>query len=174
MSLSTLDWLTGEAWFAASDLGWIVGHSYIAYAPLLAGNATVLFEARLHLDHLQEHSRNMMHLNWKLQCLVDSHLASSLSSSWNVYGCFKCFIMFRASQWTRQMQARSTEFSPITKSQACSLHPPLYALSEKRLVILLGVACMCYVLVCFCYKTVLFYPLTVLLFDIFQLTKDRR
>ena len=34
----------GEAWLAASDLGWIVGHSYIAYAPLLAGNTTIVYE----------------------------------------------------------------------------------------------------------------------------------
>ncbi|XP_061085988.1 acyl-CoA synthetase short-chain family member 3, mitochondrial [Conger conger] len=34
----------GEVWWAASDLGWVVGHSYICYAPLLHGNATVLYE----------------------------------------------------------------------------------------------------------------------------------
>ena len=34
----------GDVWWAASDLGWVVGHSYIAYAPLLHGNTTVLFE----------------------------------------------------------------------------------------------------------------------------------
>ena len=31
-----------ETFWAASDVGWVVGHSYIVYAPLLAGNATVL------------------------------------------------------------------------------------------------------------------------------------
>ncbi|KAL4225680.1 Acyl-CoA synthetase short-chain member 3 [Mactra antiquata] len=36
----------GEVWWSASDLGWIVGHSYIAYAPLLNGNTTVLFEGK--------------------------------------------------------------------------------------------------------------------------------
>lgn len=34
----------GETFFAASDIGWVVGHSYIVYAPLLAGMATVLYE----------------------------------------------------------------------------------------------------------------------------------
>ncbi|KAI1081174.1 AMP-binding enzyme [Whalleya microplaca] len=32
--------------FTASDIGWVVGHSYIIYAPLLAGAATVLFEGK--------------------------------------------------------------------------------------------------------------------------------
>lgn len=36
----------GEVWWAASDLGWIVGHSYICYAPLLAGNTTVVYEGK--------------------------------------------------------------------------------------------------------------------------------
>lgn len=32
--------------FCASDIGWVVGHSYILYAPLLTGAATVLFEGK--------------------------------------------------------------------------------------------------------------------------------
>ncbi|XP_058841649.1 acyl-CoA synthetase short-chain family member 3, mitochondrial isoform X3 [Acipenser ruthenus] len=36
----------GEVWWAASDLGWVVGHSYICYAPLLHGNTTVLYEGK--------------------------------------------------------------------------------------------------------------------------------
>jgi len=36
----------GEVFWAASDVGWVVGHSYIVYAPLLAGNTTVLFEGK--------------------------------------------------------------------------------------------------------------------------------
>uniref|UniRef100_A0A8C8SI70 Acyl-CoA synthetase short-chain family member 3, mitochondrial n=1 Tax=Pelusios castaneus TaxID=367368 RepID=A0A8C8SI70_9SAUR len=35
-----------EVWWAASDLGWVVGHSYICYAPLLHGNTTVLYEGK--------------------------------------------------------------------------------------------------------------------------------
>ena len=36
----------GEAFWAASDVGWVVGHSYIVYAPLLHGNASVLYEGK--------------------------------------------------------------------------------------------------------------------------------
>ncbi|WP_432199914.1 AMP-binding protein [Erythrobacter sp. W53] len=36
----------GETYWAASDIGWVVGHSYIVYGPLLNGNATVLFEGK--------------------------------------------------------------------------------------------------------------------------------
>lgn len=35
-----------QVWWAASDLGWVVGHSYICYGPLLHGNSTVLYEVR--------------------------------------------------------------------------------------------------------------------------------
>jgi propionyl-CoA synthetase len=34
----------GETMFTASDVGWVVGHSYIVYAPLIAGMTTVLYE----------------------------------------------------------------------------------------------------------------------------------
>jgi propionyl-CoA synthetase len=36
----------GEVFWAASDVGWVVGHSYIVYAPLLHGNTTVVFEGK--------------------------------------------------------------------------------------------------------------------------------
>lgn len=36
----------GDIFWAASDVGWVVGHSYITYAPLLVGAATVLFEGK--------------------------------------------------------------------------------------------------------------------------------
>jgi propionyl-CoA synthetase len=36
----------GEAYWAASDIGWVVGHSYIVYAPLLHGNTTILYEGK--------------------------------------------------------------------------------------------------------------------------------
>ncbi len=36
----------GEVFFAASDIGWVVGHSYIVYAPLLYGCTTVLYEGK--------------------------------------------------------------------------------------------------------------------------------
>jgi propionyl-CoA synthetase len=36
----------GESWWAASDIGWVVGHSYIVYAPLLTGATTVVYEGK--------------------------------------------------------------------------------------------------------------------------------
>lgn len=36
----------GEVYWAASDVGWVVGHSYIVYAPLLNGNATICYEGK--------------------------------------------------------------------------------------------------------------------------------
>ena len=35
-----------DIFWAASDVGWVVGHSYIVYAPLFAGNTTILFEGK--------------------------------------------------------------------------------------------------------------------------------
>ncbi len=36
----------GEVWWAGSDIGWVVGHSYIVYAPLLHGCTSVLYEGK--------------------------------------------------------------------------------------------------------------------------------
>jgi propionyl-CoA synthetase len=36
----------GECYWAASDIGWVVGHSYIVYAPLLKGCTTILYEGK--------------------------------------------------------------------------------------------------------------------------------
>ena len=36
----------GEVFWAASDVGWVVGHSYITYAPLIHGNTTIVFEGK--------------------------------------------------------------------------------------------------------------------------------
>jgi propionyl-CoA synthetase len=36
----------GEVFWAASDIGWVVGHSYIVYAPLVAGATTLIFEGK--------------------------------------------------------------------------------------------------------------------------------
>jgi propionyl-CoA synthetase len=36
----------GEAYWAASDIGWVVGHSYIVYAPLLHGCTSILYEGK--------------------------------------------------------------------------------------------------------------------------------
>jgi propionyl-CoA synthetase len=40
------DMKPGDVYWAASDVGWIVGHSYIVYAPLLHGCTTVLYEGK--------------------------------------------------------------------------------------------------------------------------------
>ena len=37
---------SGEVFWAASDIGWVVGHSYIVYAPLLLGATTILYEGK--------------------------------------------------------------------------------------------------------------------------------
>lgn len=36
----------GEVFWAASDVGWVVGHSYICYGPLLTGNTSIIFEGK--------------------------------------------------------------------------------------------------------------------------------
>ncbi len=36
----------GDVWWAASDVGWVVGHSYIVYAPLIVGATSVLYEGK--------------------------------------------------------------------------------------------------------------------------------
>ena len=45
------DWLMGlrqgETWWSTSDIGWVVGHSYIVYAPLMAGATTLAYEGAI-------------------------------------------------------------------------------------------------------------------------------
>jgi propionyl-CoA synthetase len=36
--------VAGETYFSTSDIGWVVGHSYIVYGPLIAGMATIMYE----------------------------------------------------------------------------------------------------------------------------------
>ena len=38
------DGRAGETYFSTSDIGWVVGHSYIIYGPLIAGMATIMYE----------------------------------------------------------------------------------------------------------------------------------
>jgi acyl-coenzyme A synthetase/AMP-(fatty) acid ligase len=46
-SMSTIYGLNpGEVFWAASDIGWVVGHSYIVYGPLINGSTTILFEGK--------------------------------------------------------------------------------------------------------------------------------
>jgi acetyl-CoA synthetase len=42
-----------DVWWATSDIGWIVGHSYMVYGPLLAGCTTVVFEGALDYPHAE-------------------------------------------------------------------------------------------------------------------------
>jgi acetyl-CoA synthetase len=44
-----MDLSPADVWWSTSDIGWIVGHSYIVYAPLLAGATTIAFEGSI--DH---------------------------------------------------------------------------------------------------------------------------
>jgi propionyl-CoA synthetase len=45
---TSMDWIfggkPGETYFSTSDIGWVVGHSYIVYGPLIHGMATLMFE----------------------------------------------------------------------------------------------------------------------------------
>ena len=36
----------GECWWAASDIGWVVGHEYICYSPFLNRSTTVMYEGK--------------------------------------------------------------------------------------------------------------------------------
>lgn len=36
----------GDVWWAASDMGWVAGHSYICYGPLLAGCTSLMYEGK--------------------------------------------------------------------------------------------------------------------------------
>jgi propionyl-CoA synthetase len=36
----------GEVYFSASDIGWVVGHSFIVYGPLIRGATSILFEGK--------------------------------------------------------------------------------------------------------------------------------
>ncbi len=36
----------GDTWFAASDIGWVVGHSFIVYGPLIRGGTSIIFEGK--------------------------------------------------------------------------------------------------------------------------------
>ena len=35
-----------QVWFSATDYGWVVGHSYCVYAPLLSRNPSIIFEGK--------------------------------------------------------------------------------------------------------------------------------
>lgn len=60
-----------DVWWSTSDIGWIVGHSYIVYAPLIAGCTTIAFEGAL--DYPQPDS------NWK--ALVEDYRVTGIFTS---------------------------------------------------------------------------------------------
>ncbi len=60
-----------DVWWSTSDIGWIVGHSYIVYAPLIAGATTVAFEGAL--DYPQPDS------NWKI--LMEDYRVTGIFTS---------------------------------------------------------------------------------------------
>jgi acetyl-CoA synthetase len=68
-------WLFGlkesDVWWSTSDIGWIVGHSYIVYAPLIAGATTIAFEGAL--DYPAPES------NWK--ALIEEYRISGIFTS---------------------------------------------------------------------------------------------
>jgi len=49
-----------DVWWSTSDIGWIVGHSYIVYAPLLTGCTTVAFEGALDFPKPETHWTTLM------------------------------------------------------------------------------------------------------------------
>ncbi len=68
-------WLLGlkesDVWWSTSDIGWIVGHSYIVYAPLIAGATTIAFEGAL--DYPTPES------NWK--SLIEEYRVTGIFTS---------------------------------------------------------------------------------------------
>jgi acetyl-CoA synthetase len=60
-----------DVWWATSDIGWIVGHSYMVYAPLIAGCTTVAFEGALDYPHAEA--------NW--QAVVEEFGATGIFTS---------------------------------------------------------------------------------------------
>ena len=47
-----MDIQQGDMYFSSSDIGWVVGHSFIIYGPLLRGATTILYEVTLFLTIL--------------------------------------------------------------------------------------------------------------------------
>jgi len=60
----------GDMYFAGSDIGWVVGHSFIVYGPLLVGSGTVLYEGKPHLPDAGVY--------WRI---VEQHKVNGLYSS---------------------------------------------------------------------------------------------
>lgn len=94
--------------FTASDLGWIVGHSYILYAPLLRGCATVIFEGKrkrsIHVMTLSLYLLNFYFIAiipdagifWKSTHSLAANLCSYILTGRPVIETYKCSALFTA------------------------------------------------------------------------------
>lgn len=91
----------GETFFSTSDIGWVVGHSYIVYGPLIAGMATILYEG--------------------LPTTPDAGIW------WRLVEKYKVTAMFSSPTAIRVMKQRASE--PIFKSDLSSLRA-LYLAGE--------------------------------------------
>jgi propionyl-CoA synthetase len=76
----------GDTMFTASDIGWVVGHSYIIYAPLIAGMTTILYEgvpirpdAGIWWKIIEEHKVNVMFTSPTAVRVLKKHDPSYLS-----------------------------------------------------------------------------------------------
>jgi propionyl-CoA synthetase len=78
----------GETYFSTSDIGWVVGHSYIVYGPLIAGMATVMYEG--------------------LPVLAKPHPDAGIW--WSIVEKYKVTRMFSAPTAVRVLKKHSTEF----------------------------------------------------------------
>ena len=115
--------LLGETWFAASDLGWVVGHSYIAYGPLMAGNTSILYEVCPQQTHISIYMHSM----------VANFVANYMLQS--VFCLSAVIALFRESLSTHPMPAPTTASCQITRLLACSRRPLLCARLEERYVV---------------------------------------
>ena len=83
----------GEAMFCTSDIGWVVGHSYIIYAPLIQGMATIMYEG--------------------------TPLRPDAGIWWQIVEKYKVSIMFSAPTAVRVLKKQDPEF--LTKYDLSSL-----------------------------------------------------
>jgi hypothetical protein len=85
----------GETWSAFSDLGWVVGHSFICYGPLLNRNTTVIYEGKpvgtpdsgAVFRVISEHKVNAMFIGWLiiLELIIGFHLESFIFYSFTLF-----------------------------------------------------------------------------------------
>jgi acetyl-CoA synthetase len=60
MARWVFDLKPADVWWATSDIGWIVGHSYMVYAPLLIGCTSIVFEGALDYPHAEANWRTVV------------------------------------------------------------------------------------------------------------------